>query len=89
MRWNDDWRTELKEKDESCYIRLCECRNTRKDLLTMSKLVYKYNPTIDAEECLIHILEWVGDLNNQFGVTDLTREEYNNMIYSIENNKIK
>ena len=84
MSWNDDWRTELKNIDYDCYVRLCECRNTRKDLLTMSKLVFKYNPIMPAEECVIRILEWVGDWNGQYMVTDLTTEEYKNLIKSVD-----
>ena len=76
MKWNNDWRDELKKTDNGCYIRLCECRNTREDLTTMARLVYKYNELADPEDCLIYILEWVGDWNGQYMVTDLTNEEY-------------
>ena len=84
MSWNDDWRDELKTVDYGCYVRLCECRNTRKDLLTMSKLVFKYNPTMPAEECVIRILEWVGEWNGQYMVTDLTTDEYKNLIKGVD-----
>ena len=84
MSWNDDWRDELKKINYNCYIRLCECRNTRKDIITMSKLVKKYNPTTPAEECLIRIMEWVGDWNGQFMVTDFTTDEYKDAIAEIE-----
>ena len=83
-KWNDDWRDELKKNDYDCYIRLCECRNTRKDVIKMAKLVKVFNPDKPSEECLIRILEWVGDWNGQFGVTDLTREEYDKAINDIE-----
>ena len=83
MKWNNDWRDELEETNYSCYMRLCECRNTRKDILTMAKLVKKYNPDVSAEECLIYMIEWVGDLNGQYNVTDLTNEEYSDMINEI------
>ena len=43
MKWDDDWRYELEKTDYDCYIRLCECRNTRKDVIKMAKLVKKYN----------------------------------------------
>ena len=84
MKWNDDWREELKKIDYECYIRLCECRNTRKDIITMAKLVKKYNSSRPAEECLIHITEWVGDWNGQYMVTDFTRNEYNDAIAKID-----
>ena len=76
MKWNNDWRDELKKTDNGCYIRLCECRNTREDLTTMARLVYKYNRWSYPEDCLIYILEWVGDWNGQYMVTDLTNEEF-------------
>ena len=83
MNWNNDWRDELESTNYNCYERLCECRNTRKDILTMAKLVVKYNPEVPAEECSIYILQWVGDLNGQYNVTDLTNEEYSDMINTI------
>lgn len=76
MKWNNDWRDELEKTNEGCYIRLCECRNTKNDIIIMSKLVKKYNPTMTAEDCLIYMLEWVGDWNGQFEVTDWTDEEF-------------
>lgn len=83
--WNNDWRDELEKTNEGCYTRLCECRNTKNDIIIMSKLVKKYNPTMPAEECLIYILEWVGDWNGQYNITDLTKEEYQNALDKIEN----
>ena len=76
MKWDNDWRDELKKTNEGCYIRLCECRNTRNDIIIMAKLVKKYNPTMTAEDCLIYMLEWVGDWNGQFEVTDWTDKEF-------------
>lgn len=85
MSWNNDWRNELKKKvDNDCYYRLCECRNIRKDVIKMAKLVSKYNPTQPAEECLIYMIEWVGDWNGQYMVTDFSTEEYKNAISEIE-----
>ena len=84
MSWNNDWRNELKKVDNDCYYRLCECRNTRKDVIKMAKLVSKYNPTQPAEECLIYMIEWVGDWNGQYMVTDFSTEEYKNAISEIE-----
>ena len=76
IKWNNDWRDELEKTNEGCYIRLCECRNTKNDIIIMSKLVKKYNPAMTAEDCLIYMLEWVGDWNGQFEVTDWTDEEF-------------
>ena len=75
-KWNNDWRDELEKTNEGCYIRLCECRNTKNDIIIMAKLVKKYNPNMTAEDCLIYMLEWVGDWNGQFEVTDWTDEEF-------------
>lgn len=83
MKWNNDWRNELESTNYGCYERLCECRNTRKDVVKMAKLVKKYNPEIPAEECLIYMMEWVGDWNGQYMVTDFTEEEYRSAIEAI------
>lgn len=85
MSWNNDWRDELERVDNGCYIRLCECRNTRKDVIFMAKLVKEYNPNQPSEECLIYMMEWVGDWNGQFMVTDFTIDEYKDAIAEIEN----
>lgn len=84
MKWNNDWRNELEKTDYDCYIRLCDCRNIRKDVIKMAKLVKKYNPAQSAEECLIYMMEWVGDLNGQYMVTDFTTEEYKDAIREVE-----
>ena len=65
-KWNDDWRNELKIKNEECYIRVCERRNTKNDLVIMSRWMYKYNSDKTKEDCFVRMLEWVGDWNGQF-----------------------
>ncbi|MEE3344797.1 MAG: hypothetical protein VZS44_11935 [Bacilli bacterium] len=82
-KWNDDWRDELKNDDYEIWERLAECRNTRKDMIHMAKLVYKYNPSKSKEECLDRILEWVTDWNSQVGLYPETTEEYNDMLNRI------
>ena len=84
MKVNNDWRDELEKTNEGCYMRLCECRNTRNDIVIMSRLVKKYNPSMPVKECFIYMLEWVGDWNGQYNVTDLTKEEYKEMLDKIE-----
>lgn len=74
--WNDNWRSELETNDYRCYIRLCECRNTRTDMIKMAKLMYKYNNWAMPEDCLIRMMEWL-DINSQWDVVDLTKEEFN------------
>ena len=83
--WNDNWRSELENKDYLCYIRLCECRNTRPDMIKMAKLMYKYNKWADPEDCLIRMMEWM-DMNSQFYLTDLTQAEFNEAIEKIKKN---
>ena len=71
IKWNDDWRKELEKTKPECYIRLCECRNTKADVILMAKLMYKYNSyNTDPEDCFIRMIEWVGDWNNQFNIMD-------------------
>ena len=80
--WNDDWRNELKEKNYKVWERLCECRNTKNDIKIMSRLVKKYNNSIDAVDCLERIITWVNDWNGQN--IDFTIEEYENILKSID-----
>ena len=82
--WNDNWRDELETRDYLCYIRLCECRNTRPDMIKMAKLMYKYNKWADPEDCLIRMMEWM-DMNSQFYLADLTQTEFNEAIEKIKN----
>ena len=79
-KWNDDWRDELRLTNENCYIRLCECRKKKSDLTIMAQLMCKYNPLISKTDCLDRVLEWVGDWNGQFAITDLTKKEYDNIL---------
>ena len=81
--WNDNWRSELESNDYLCYIRLCECRNTRPDMIKMAKMMYKYNRWADPEDCLIRMMEWV-DMNGQWMIADLTQTEYNEAIEKIK-----
>lgn len=81
-RWNDDWREELEQENEHCYIRLCECRNTRRDMKTIAKLMYKYNPNKTKEECLWRTIEWITDWNNQYNL-DPTEEEFKEILNSM------
>ena len=81
--WNDNWRSELESKDYLCYIRLCECRNTRNDMIKMAKLMYRFNRWADPEDCLIRMMEWM-DMNSQWEITDLTTEEFNKAVEIIK-----
>ena len=39
---------------------------------------------MDAEDCFIYMLEWVGDWNGQYNITDLTTEEYQKMLDKVK-----
>ena len=82
--WNDNWRSELESNDYLCYIRLCECRNTRKDMIAMAKLMFKYNSWSTAEDCLIRMMEWM-DMNSQWELADLTQDEFTEALDIIRN----
>ena len=66
--WNDDWREELRLTNENCYNRLCECRNTKHDILIIAKLMYRYNQDRTKEDCLDRTIEWITDWNNQIEI---------------------
>lgn len=78
--WNDTWRDELKSNHHNCWIRLCECRNTFKDVVIMSKLLYRYNPDKLKEDCLDRIIEWVTSWNSQYELEDKLFDKYNYII---------
>jgi hypothetical protein len=68
MEWNNDWRSELEIKNPECYERLCECRNTKHDILIIAKLMYRYNQDRTKEDCLDRTIEWITDWNNQIEI---------------------
>lgn len=78
-KWNDDWRDELRLTNENCYIRLCECRNTKNDIVIIAELMYKYNKHKGQKEALDRTLAWLTDWNDQFEL-DLTDSEYNDIL---------
>ena len=82
--WNDNWRSELESKDYLCYIRLCECRNTRNDMIKMAKLMYRFNSWADPEDCLIRMMEWM-DMNSQWELADLTQKEFDEALDFVRN----
>lgn len=76
MKWNDDWRQELEMKNEPCFTRLCECRNTYNDIKIISKYMHKYNEDKTKEECVDRTLEWISSWNNQYEFFDLSVAKY-------------
>ena len=77
--WNHDWREELKEENPKCYERFCDCKNNRRDLKIMAKLMYKYNPTKSKEDCLDKIIDWITGANNQVHLVP-DEEEYQKLL---------
>ena len=69
---------------DGVYYRLCECRNTRQDLKPLVKAMWNWRkekePQLEKEDVVIQILEWVGDWNGQYNVTDVTEDEYNELL---------
>lgn len=81
--WNDDWRDELQEKNYNCYLRLCECRNTKNDLKIIAKIMFKYNVGKGAQDCLDRTISWLTDWNNQVDLIPL-KEEYDEILEYLE-----
>ena len=79
MEWNNDWRSELEIKNPECYERLCECRNTKNDILIISRIMYKYNQNRTKHDCLDDTIEWLTDWNSQFELY-LSETEYQEIL---------
>lgn len=79
LEWCDDWREELKKKHEKCYYRLCDCVNNKSDILTIAKLMYKYNTDKTKKESLDRTIDWICDWNNQIRLCPI-EEEYNRIL---------
>ena len=79
MEWNNDWRSELEIKNPECYERLCECRNTKNDILIISRIMYKYNQNRTNHDCLDRTIEWLTDWNSQFELY-LSETEYQEIL---------
>ena len=79
MEWNNDWRSELETKNSKCYERLCECRNTKNDILIISRIMYKYNQNRTKHDCLDRTIEWLTDWNSQFELC-LSETEYQEIL---------
>lgn len=78
--WNDDWREELKLDMYNIWERLAECRNTKDDILVISKLMFKYNKNKSKEQCLDRTLEWITDWNSQWNLYPDMPGEYNKIL---------
>lgn len=84
-KWNDHWVNELEVVNYDCYERLADCRNIKKDILPMAKLMLKYNFNKGAEACLDRIVEWITDWNSQFELFDYIDDNYEKFLKRMEN----
>lgn len=68
---------------EDVLTRLSECRNRKSDLPILRDALWQYTVDCGADndftlqDAAELTLEWVGDWNNQYAMTDLTVDEYN------------
>lgn len=66
--------------------RLADCRNRKSDLKVLRDALYQYildnnqQDNFGIEDAAELALEWVGDWNNQYTLTDLTVDEYNRFV---------
>lgn len=76
MKWTDNL-------PDAVYNRLCNCRNLKSDISILVQARWNYLKTKEGyckEDALVYILELL-DSNSQD--IDLTRDEYNDILYSI------
>ena len=73
-----DWKKEL---PYDMYIRLCECRNKKSDIVPMTKVVKKVSGW-NSERSLDYMLKWVTDWNNQIALYP-NNVEYEKMVKKI------
>lgn len=66
--------------------RLSDCRSRRSDLPILRDAIWQYIQDNNAqdewslEDAAVLALEWVGDWNNQYNVTDITEDQYTRFI---------
>lgn len=74
MKRAAEWQEQLTEE---VYLRLCECRTTKDDIVELTR-AFKYYDTkgnnMTIEDALTYMLEWVLDWNG--GNWDYTEDEY-------------
>ena len=78
---NNDWRNKI---PKNVLNRLAECRSTKHDMLIMAKACQRENPNVAPIDCVIYIMEWVTDWNNQCEL-ELTKDEFNAYIEEVSN----
>lgn len=75
------WKNNL---EEDVYIRLCECRNTLKDIPILAKVVVKVDEDMTPQDALDFVIEWVTDYNNQWELYDEIDKRYSKMLKEVE-----
>ena len=78
---NNDWRNKIPTK---VLNRLAECRSTKHDMLIMAKACQRENPNVAPIDCVIYIMEWVTDWNNQIEL-ELTTAEFEHYVKEVSN----
>lgn len=74
-KWNNDWRDEYKETDPQGFERFADCRATKLDLIKMTSLLWKYNPTMSKDACFEYMCEWLC-ANGQYFVLNITNYKW-------------
>lgn len=82
--WDDSWRQKAETDFTDCFYRLCDCCNVKADIVVIASLMHEYNDHMSAEECFDRTLEWIGDWNGQYNLTDLTPNEYEAMLKKVK-----
>jgi hypothetical protein len=75
-----DWENEL---SYDMYIRLCECRNKKSDIVPMARVIKKVM-NMNSKEALDYMLEWVCDWNSQISLYPKSDLAYNRMLAQLE-----
>ena len=73
MNYNDDWRNNIPNE---MLNRLAECRNKAMDVVKMASAMHEVNPDKTKEQCFERMIEWVGDWNGQYNITDKIYSNY-------------
>lgn len=86
MRKTSDWTYKL---PDDVYTRLCECRNKKDDLEILIKTRWEWMKEKEkyrrytVEDAMVYIMELL-DCNNQYYLTNLTVDEYDDLLISLK-----
>ena len=75
--------------DYDTWLRLAECRSIRSDVPVLARSVYKCrsaeNSKYTPEDALVYVFEHL-DSNNQYYLTDVGEEQFNEWVNEISQN---